>query len=56
MTIEDLIITMYCLIEEMYQEIVKGTILRRQGPAPSLSVLTLLVVCEYLELGSDKKI
>lgn len=59
MSIEDLIITIYCRIEEMYQEIVKGIKLRLRGTPPSLSdgeVLTMLVVGEYLGLGSDKKI
>jgi hypothetical protein len=59
MSLEDLIITTYCSIEEMYQEAVKETKLRHRGTAPSLSdeeVLTMLVVGEYLGLGSDKKI
>ncbi len=59
MSLEDLIITVYCRIEKMYQEIVKGIKLRLRGTPPSLSdgeVLTMLVVGEYLGLGSDKKI
>ncbi|OJW55186.1 MAG: hypothetical protein BGO67_05285 [Alphaproteobacteria bacterium 41-28] len=59
MSIEDLIITIYCRIEEIYQEIVKEIKLRLRGTPPSLSdgeILTMLVVGEYLGLGSDKKI
>lgn len=59
MSLEDLIITIYCSIEEMYQEATKETKLRLRGPAPSLSdeeVLTMLVVGEYLGLGRDKNI
>jgi len=59
MSLEELIITIYCRIEEMYQEAIKGRKLRFRGEAPSLSdeeVLTMLVVGEYLGLGNDKKI
>jgi hypothetical protein len=59
MSLEDLIITVYCRIDEMYQDAVKGTKLRRRGTAPALSdeeILTMLVIGEYLGLGSDKRI
>lgn len=59
MSLEDLIITVYCRIEEMYQEAIKGVRLRPRGTVPNLfdeEVLTMLVVGEYLGLGSDKKI
>lgn len=59
MSLEDLIITIYCSIEEIYQEATKGIHLRARGSAPALTdteVLTMLVVGEYLGLGSDKKI
>lgn len=59
MSLEELIITIYCRIEEMYQEAVTGRKLRFRGTAPSLSdeeVLTMLVVGEYLGFGSDKRI
>jgi len=59
MSLEDLIITVYCHIGEMYQEAIKGVKLRPRGTAPDLSdeeVLTMLVVGEYLGLGSDKRI
>lgn len=59
MSLENLIITIYCRIEEMYQEAVQNSKLRLRGSVPSLSdveVLTMLVLGEYLGLGSDKKI
>lgn len=59
MSLENLIITIYCRIEEMYHEIVKETKLRLRGSSPSLAdveVLTMLVVGEYLGLKSDKRI
>lgn len=59
MSLENLIITIYCRIEEMYHETMKETKLRLRGSSPSLSdveVLTMLVVGEYLGLGSDKRI
>jgi hypothetical protein len=43
----------------MYQEAIKGVTLRPRGTVPDLfdeEVLTMLVVGEYLGLGSDKKI
>jgi len=59
MPIEDFIITIYCLIEEKYEFVVKGIKLRRRGPAPALTdveVLTMMVVGDYLKLGDDKAI
>lgn len=59
MPLEDLIITIYCRIEETHNGLLKEEKLRQRGPCPSLSdieVLTMLVVGEYLGLGSDKKI
>ena len=58
-SLEEFIITVYCRIEEIYQEAIKGIKLRPRGATPALSdqeVLTMLVVGEYLGLGSDKKI
>ncbi len=59
MSWREFIITIYCRIEEMYQEAINREKLRFRGEAPSLSdeeVLTMLVVGEYLALGSDKRI
>lgn len=58
MSLEDLIITTYCSIEEMYGEAIKGIKLRLRGTTPALcdeEVLTMLVVGEYLGLVSYKK-
>ena len=59
MPIEDFIITIYCLLEEKYQAVVKGLKLRHRGPAPALTdveTLTMMVVGEYLGFGGDKNI
>jgi len=59
MLVDDFIIAVYCLIEKKYKNIVNQNPLRKRGPQPALSdteVLTMLVVGEYLGLGSDKKI
>lgn len=55
----DLIITTYCLVEELYQRSIVNIKLRHRGPAPALTdveALTILIVGEYLGLGSDKRI
>jgi hypothetical protein len=54
MSLEKLIIIVYCSIEEMYQEAIKGVKLRSRGTAPALSdtkVLTMLVVGKYSGLA-----
>lgn len=59
MSEEELIIVVYCLVDEIHKNILGGTKLRRRGPLPKLSdpeILTILIVGEYLGLGSDQKI
>lgn len=59
MSLEDLIITVYCRIAEIYQETTKEATLRLRGTAPPLSdeeILPMLVMGEHLGLGSDKRI
>lgn len=59
MPIEEFIIRVYCLVEEIFGEVVGGVKLRTRGEPPSLDdceVITMLIVGEYLGLGSDKKI
>jgi len=59
MSIDEFIIRVYCLVAEIFEEVVDGNTLRKRGEAPSLSdveAITLLVVGEYLGLGSDKRI
>jgi len=59
MSEEELIISVYCLVDEKYKEIVGNGSLRKRGPDPALrdaEVLTMLIVGEYLGLGSDKGI
>lgn len=58
MTLEDLIITTYCFVDDYLKE--SGfTHLRKRGESPALSdaeVITLEIVGEYLGHGSDKRI
>ncbi len=59
MHLDDLIITAFCLIDDMLKEILANRRLRQRGPMPLLAdseVLTMEVVGEYLELNKDKAI
>jgi len=59
MSEEEFIITTYCMIDEILKNVLKAAKLRSRGPQPSLTdaeVITMLIVGEYLGLGSDKKI
>ena len=59
MSESDFIIVVYCFVEEFYTDVVREKKIRQRGPRPALldvEVLTLLIVGEYLGLGSDKKI
>ena len=59
MHLDDLIITAFCLIDDMLKEILANKRLRQRGPMPLLAdseVLTMEVVGEYLELSKDKAI
>jgi len=59
MSEEELIIAVYCLVDETLKNSVGEIKLRARGPKPSLTdaeVITILIVGEYLGLGSDKKI
>lgn len=59
MSIEEFIISVYCLIAEKYAVAVCGHRLRTRGTPPGLSdceAITIFIVGEYLGLGSDKHI
>ena len=59
MHLDDLIITAFCLIDDVLKEILANKRLRQRGPMPLLAdseVLTMEVVGEYLELSKDKAI
>lgn len=59
MSEEDLIIQVYCLVDEMFKEVVGNIKIRKRGEAPAVTdgeVLTMLIVGEYMGLGSDKRI
>ena len=58
MTLDDFIIETYCFVDDFFKE-AKFPTLRQRGSKPSLSdveVITLEIVGEYLEYGSDKGI
>lgn len=57
MSIEDLIITMFCLIDDELQQIIKGEALRRGGFDPQLTdseMITMEIIAEFLNIDTDK--
>lgn len=59
MSLDELIITVFCRIDETVKSVLKGERLRRSGPPPTLSdseVLTLEVVGAFLKLSEDQQI
>lgn len=59
MSIEDLIITMFCLIDDELKKLLEGRKMRQRGPLPNLSdseVITMEILGEFLGMDRDKKI
>lgn len=59
MPLEDFIITVFCCIDDMLNESLKDTKLRKRGFGPKLSdseVITIEIVGEILGIDADKKI
>lgn len=57
MDLDDLIVSVYCLIDDELQQWLSGETLRERGPTPTLSdaeVLTIEAVGEYLGFSQDK--
>jgi Transposase DDE domain len=57
MSIEDFIITVYCLVDETVKNVIGNQKLRQRGFQPSLSdseVITMEVVAEFLGIDTDK--
>jgi hypothetical protein len=57
MSIEDFIITVYCLVDEALNKLIEDQNLRQRGFKPSLSdgeVITMEVVAEFLGIDTDK--
>lgn len=57
MSIEDFIITVFCLIDDELEKVLKGKKLRQRGPAPGLKdseVLTMEIIGEFLGKDCDK--
>ncbi len=57
MNLDDLIITVFCVVDDDLNDILGTSRLRQRGPALILSdseVITMEIVGEYLELGKDK--
>ncbi len=59
MDLDDLIVSVYCLLDDELQEWLSGRTLRQRGPKPTLSdaeVLSIEVVGEYLGFSEDKEL
>jgi hypothetical protein len=57
MSLDDLIIAWFCVIDDLLPKVTEGKRLRQRGPAPKLAdseVLTMEVVGTYLGLSQDK--
>ncbi len=56
---EDFIITVYCCVDDLWNEITQGQKIRKGGFAPSLSdseVITMEIMGEFLAIETDKGI
>ena len=59
MSVEHFIISVYCFIAEIFDEVTNGEKLRKSGEPPAITdceIITILLVGEYLGLGDDKAI
>lgn len=59
MSIDDFIISVFCIIDDELKKVLKGEKLRQRGPAPGLKdseVITIEVVGEFLGMDCDKTI
>ncbi|MCC6128137.1 MAG: IS982 family transposase [Chlamydiae bacterium] len=59
MSIDDFIISVFCLIDNELEKILKGKKLRQKGPEPGFrdsEVITIEIVGEFLGMGCDKTI
>jgi Transposase DDE domain len=57
--LDTFIVTIYCLIDDLFEEVLQGSTLRSRGPKPTLDdreVLTIEVVGEFLSIDTDKGI
>lgn len=57
MSMEDFIITVYCLVDELMKKLENGQKLRKRGFNPALSgseMITMEVVSEFLSIDTDK--
>lgn len=56
-SIEDLIITTFCFIDDELQQVIKGETLRRGGFEPQLTdseMITMEIIAEFLNIDTDK--
>lgn len=59
MSVDDFIITVFCLIDDELEKVLKGKKLRQRGPSPGLrdsEVITIEIVGEFLGIDCDKTI
>ena len=59
MSIEEFIITVFCLIDDELKKLLKGKKIRQRGPAPNLQdaeVISMEIVGEFFGMDCDKTI
>ena len=59
MSIDDFIISVFCLVDDELEKILRGKKLRQRGPGPGLrdsEVITIEIVGEFLGMDCDKTI
>ena len=57
MSLEDFIITVYCLVDDLNKKVLSGQKLRQRGFMPGLSdseVITMEIIAEYQGIDTDK--
>ena len=56
---EDLIVAVFCCVDDLWNQITREKTVRQRGFAPSLSdseVITMEIVSEFLRIDTDKDI
>ena len=56
---DEFIVAIYCLVDDLFEELLGGRTLRKRGPAPILDdreVITIEIVGEFFGMDTDKAI
>ena len=59
MPLEDFIISVFCLVEEIFDQVVGNETLRSRGKQPKLAdteIITMEIVGEFMKIDTDKGI